>query len=117
MTAVLIRDNMSSVLVEPAVRSDHNQTDAQIWRMFLEGNVGAGSEYSSPVLAILYFTFLVSVILVSVLAAYWRKRGETSDSAPPSYAKVVFAEPPPPYDEIINVYLENSLETTDLIVL
>ena len=109
---------MSSVLIIPAQTIIlNNQTEGPIWRMFVEENVGAGSEYSSPVLAILYFTFLVSVILGSVLATYWRKRGAASDSAPPSYTTVVFAEPPPRYEEIINVYQESDLEPGDLIIL
>ena len=114
---------MSSALIIPAVRSDLaqkvllNKTDGPIWRMFVEENVGAGSDYSSPLLAVLYFLFLVSVILASVLATYWRRRAATLDSEPPSYTKVVFAEEPPQYDEIINVYLETNLETTDLIIL
>ena len=106
-----IRDNMSSVLVIPSQKIFlNNQTEVPIWRMLVEENVGPGSDYSSPVLAVLYFAFLVSVILLSVLASYWSKRGETSvrslDSAPPSYTTVVFAEPPPRYEEIINVYQE-----------
>ena len=115
---------MSSALIIPAVRSDLtqkvllNKTEGPIWRMFVEENVGAGSDYSSPLLAVLYFLFLVSVILASVLATYWSKRGATSvmslDSAPPSYTTVVFADPPPRYEEIINVYQE---EENNLIIL
>ena len=104
---------MSSLLVRPTEKILLNQTEVPIWRMFVEENVGAGSEYSSPVLAVLYFLFLVSVILASVLVTCWRKRTAASDSAPPSYSKVVFAEDPPQYEEIINVYLE----TADLIIL
>ena len=107
---------MSSVVIIPAQKILNNQTEVPIWRMFVEGNVSAGSEYSSPVLAILYFTFLVTVVLASVLATCWMKRGgAASDSAPPSYTTVVFAEPPPRYEEIINVYQETDLEPGDLI--
>ena len=109
----LIRDNMSTVLVIPAHKIVlHNQTEVPIWRMFVEEHVGAGSDYSSPVLAVLYFTFLVSIILATVITTYWRKRGSTSvgrlEVAPPSYTMVMFAEPPPRYEEIINVYQEEN---------
>ena len=110
---------MSTVLLIPAQKTflNDSQTEVPNWRMFVGENVGAGSDYSSPVLAVLYFTFLVSVILVSVLTTYWRKRGGTSerrlDAAPPSYTMVVFAEPPPRYEEIINV----SQEENNLIIL
>ena len=118
-----LRDTMTSVVLIPAQKIVlNNQTEVPIWKMFVEENVGAGSDYSSPVLAILYFTFLVLVILVSVLATYWRKRGATSvgslDSEPPSYSTVVFAEDPPQYEDIVHLYYqEDSRETGDLIIL
>ena len=64
----------------------------------------------SPVICILYFTFLITAILISVLSNKSQRRNEDRQSQeimfrrsdrPPSYKKIFFSDKPPQYCDVI----------------
>ena len=66
----------------------------------------------SPVICILYFAFLITAILISVLSNKAQRRNEDRPSQrqeiifrrsdrPPSYKKIFFSDKPPQYCDVI----------------
>ena len=103
----VVRHRMFPLLVERHITSDKMLNMTRTTEL-------SEDPYYSPLLAGLYFTFLMVVVMLSVMATERRQVPDLarSSSPPPSYLSVVFAEEPPEYDEVVN-----DPEKGDLIIL
>ena len=87
----------------------NNQTDRENhFNILYDDSKGSGTV--SPVICILYFAFLITAILISVLSNKAQRRNEDRQSQelifrrsdrPPSYKKIFFSDKPPQYCDVI----------------
>ena len=90
----------------------NNRTDQENqFQIFYGRNVE--DDYVSPTICALYFLFLGTAVLVSILSQSSQRRREQRElrrnlifkksDKPPSYKKIFFSDDPPQYHEIVQV--------------
>ena len=96
----------------PAQEIMNNRTDQENQFQIFYGRNGEDGSVS-PTICALYFLFLATAVLVSILSQTSQRRREHGEiqrdfifkksDKPPSYKKIFFSDDPPQYHEIIQV--------------